>query len=90
MRRKIINNAFIGAGVLVSLSIITALCVNLVMAIVDQYGEFKYMTSSGETGTASFCTVSYGQSICRTDDGITIMVESYTKMNKIEEIGGEE
>ena len=47
--------------------------------IINQYGEFEYATSSGETGTASFCTVSYGQSRCQTDDGTTIMVERYTK-----------
>ena len=74
-----IKDVFIGAGVLVLFSIIAALCVGLVLAIIGQYGEFEYMTSSGETGTASFCTVSYGQSRCRTDDGTTIMVERYTK-----------
>lgn len=74
-----IKDVFIGAGVLVLLSVIAVLCVGLVSAIIDQYGEFEYTTSSGETGTASFCTVSYGQSRCRTDDGTTIMVERYTK-----------
>ena len=74
-----IKDVFIGAGVLVLLSVIAVLCVWLVSAIIDQYGEFEYTTSSGETGTASFCTVSYGQSRCQTDDGTTIMVERYTK-----------
>lgn len=74
-----IKDAFIGAGVLALLSVIAVLCVGLVSAIIDQYGEFEYTTSSGETGTASFCTVSYGQSRCQTDDGTTIMVERYTK-----------
>ena len=74
-----IKDVFIGAGVLVLLSVIAVLCVWLVLAIIDQYGEFEYTTSSGETGTASFCTVSYGQSRCQTDDGTTIMVERYTK-----------
>lgn len=74
-----IKDVFIGAGVLVLLSVIAVLCVGLVSAIIDQYGEFEYTTSSGETGTASFCTVSYGQSRCQTDDGTTIMVERYTK-----------
>ena len=74
-----IKDVFIGAGVLVLLSVIAVLCVGLVSAIIDQYGEFEYTTSSGETGTASFCTVSYGQSRCQADDGTTIMVERYTK-----------
>lgn len=74
-----IKNAFIGAGALILFSIIAVLCVGLVTAIINQYGEFEYATSSGETGTASFCTVSYGQSRCQTDDGTTIMVERYTK-----------
>jgi len=74
-----IKDIFIGAGVLVLFSVIAVLCVGLVLAIINQYGEFEYTTSSGETGTASFCTVSYGQSRCRTDDGTTIMVERYTK-----------
>lgn len=74
-----IKDVFIGAGVLVLLSVIAVLCVWLVLAIIDQYGEFEYTTSFGETGTASFCTVSYGQSRCQTDDGTTIMVERYTK-----------
>ena len=74
-----IKDAFIGAGVLVLFSVIAVLCVGLVLAIIDQYGEFEYTNSSGETGTASFCTVSYGQSRCRTDAGTTIMVERYTK-----------
>ena len=70
-----IKDVFIGAGVLVLFSVIAVLCVGLVSAIIDQYGEFEYTTSSGETGTASFCTVSYAQSTCQTDDGTTIMVE---------------
>ena len=74
-----IKDAFIGAGVLVLLSVIVVLFVGLISAIIGQYGEFEYTTSSGETGTASFCTVSYGQSRCQTDDGTTIMVERYTK-----------
>lgn len=74
-----IKDVFIGAGVLVLFSVIAAICIGLVSAIIYQYGEFEYATSSGETGTASFCTVSYGQSRCRTDDGTTIMVERYTK-----------
>lgn len=74
-----IKDAFIGAGSLVFFAIIAVLCVGLVLTIIDQYGEFEYVTSSGETGTASFCTVSYGQSRCRTDDKTTIMVERYTK-----------
>lgn len=74
-----IKDVFIGAGVLVLFSVIAVLCVGLVLAIIDQYGEFEYTTSSGETGTASFCIVSYGQSRCQTDDGTTIMVERYTK-----------
>lgn len=74
-----IKDPFIGAGILVLFAVIAVLCVGLVLAIIDQYGEFEYTTSSGETGTASFCTVSYGQSRCRTDDGTTIMVERYTK-----------
>lgn len=74
-----IKDIFIGAGVLVLFSVIVAICVGLVLAIIDQFGEFEYVTSSGETGAASFCTVSYGQSRCRTDDGTTIMVERYTK-----------
>lgn len=74
-----IKDAFIGASVLVLFSVIAVLCVGLVLAIINQYGEFEYTTSSGETGAASFCTVSYGQSRCRTDDGTTIMVERYTK-----------
>lgn len=72
----------IKACVLVLFSIIAALIVALVLCIIDQYGEFEYITSSGEAGTASFCTVSYGTSRCRTDDGTTIMVERYTKLNK--------
>lgn len=74
-----IKNAFIGVGTLVFFAVIAVLCVGLVSAIIDQYGEFEYVSDSGETGTASFCTVSYGQSRCRTDDGTTIMVERYTK-----------
>ena len=74
-----IKDAFIGAGVLVLISVIAVLFVGLVLAIINQYGEFEYTTSSGEAGTASFCTVSYGQPRCRTDDGTTIMVERYTK-----------
>lgn len=73
------EDIFIRVGVLVLFSVIAVLCVALVLIINDQYGEFEYTTSSGETGTASFCTVSYGQSRCRTDDGTTIMVEKYTK-----------
>lgn len=73
------EDVFIWAGVLVMFSVIAVLCVGLVLAVIDQYGEFEYATSSGETGTAGFCTVSYGQSRCRTDDGTTIMVERYTK-----------
>lgn len=73
------KDAFIGAGALVLFAVIAVLCVGLVLATIDQYGEFEYVTDSGETGTASFCTVSYGQSRCQTDDGTTIMVERYTK-----------
>ena len=74
-----IKDAFIGVGILVLFSVIAVLFVGLVLTIIGQYGEFEYTTSSGETGTASFCVVSYGQSRCRTDDGTTIMVERYTK-----------
>ena len=83
MIKKMIKKAFIGAGVLVLVSLIALLIVVLVLAIADQYGEFKYTTRTGETGTATFCAVSYGQSRCRTDDGTTIMVEKYTKMNEV-------
>lgn len=72
---------------LVLFAIMAALIVTFVLGVIDQYGEFEYITSSGDTGTASFCTVSYGQSRCRTDNGTTIMVERYTKLNKQ---GGEE
>lgn len=74
-----IKDVFIWAGILALFSVIAVLFVGLVLAIINQYGEFEYATSSGETGTASFCTVSYGQSRCRTDDGTTIMVERYTR-----------
>lgn len=74
-----IKDVFIGAGTLVLFAVIAVLCIGLVLTIIDQYGEFEYTTSSGEAGAASFCTVSYGQSRCRTDDGTTIMVERYTK-----------
>ena len=72
-------NVFIGAGVLVLCSVMAVLIVGLVLATIDQYGEFEYTTGSGETGTASFCAVAYGQARCRTDDGTTIMVERYKK-----------
>lgn len=74
-----IKDIFIGAGILVLLSVLAVIVVGLVSDIINKYGEFEYTTSSGETGTASFCTVSYGQSRCRTDDGTTIIVERYTK-----------
>ena len=77
--KKIIKNIFIGAGVLALFSVIIWYFVILILGIIDQYGEFEYTTVSGETGTASFCTVSYGQTRCRTDDGTTVMVERYTK-----------
>lgn len=82
MSREIIDKALIGVGVLAWASVIVffiLFVVAAVCAIGAQYGEFEYMTSSGETGTASFCTVSYGQARCRTDDETTIMVERYTK-----------
>lgn len=69
----------IKAVILVLFSSIAAVSVALVLCIIDQYGEFKYTTSSGETGTASFCTVSYGPARCRTEAGQVIMVESYRK-----------
>lgn len=74
-----IKDAFIGVGALVLFSVIAVFLVGLVLVFIDQYGEFEYTTGSGENGTASFCTVSYGQARCRTDDGTTIMVERYTK-----------
>lgn len=78
---------FIRVIVLVLLiSVTTVILVAVILAIIDQYGEFEYTTNNGETGTATFCGVSYGQSRCRTDDGTTIMVEKYTKINKVEEI----
>jgi len=70
---------FIDVVTLVLVSIIVVCFVALVFALNNRYGEFEYVTGSGETGTASFCTVSYGRSRCRTDDGTTIMVERYTK-----------
>lgn len=81
------ETVIIKVGILMLFSVLAALSVALVLGIIDQYGEFEYTTSSGETGTASFCTVSYGASRCRTDNGTTIMVERYTKLNKQ---GGEE
>lgn len=74
-----INNTFIGVSILVIFFVTVVLFIGEVLAIIDQHGEFEYATSSGETGTASFCTVSYGQSRCRTNDGTTVMVERYTK-----------
>jgi hypothetical protein len=73
-----IKNVFI-VGVLVLITVIVGLFVILILSITAQYGEFEYATNSGETGTASFCAVSYGQARCQTDDGATIMVERYTK-----------
>ena len=87
MSREIISKIFLGAGILGLFSVIVVICVGIVLAIIEQYGEFEYKTTSGETGTASFCTVSYGQSRCRTDDSTTIMVESYTKMNNEKDRG---
>lgn len=77
------EDKFTRVGFLVLLSVIAVVVVVVVLIIIDQYGEYEYTTSSGETGTATFCTVSYGQSRCRTDDGTTIMVESYKKMNDV-------
>lgn len=68
---------FIIIGALLALSIMLFVC--LMLAYNAQYGKYEYTTSSGKTGTASFCTVSYGRARCRTDDGTTIMVEGYTK-----------
>lgn len=66
-------------GILVLISAIVGLFVVLMLSITENYGEFEYATNSGETGTASFCAISFGQARCRTDDGTTIMVERYTK-----------
>lgn len=55
------------------------LFVCLVFSIFERFGEFEYTTFSGDIGIASFCTVSYGRSSCRTNDGTIIMVESFTK-----------
>lgn len=77
------EDKFTVVGFLVLLSVISVSIVAVVLVIIDQYGEFEYTTSTGEIGTATFCTVSYGQSRCRTDDGTTIMVESYKKMNEV-------
>lgn len=74
-----IKDAFIGVGALVLFSVIAVLFVGLVLVFIDQYGEFEYTTGTGENGIASFCTVSYGQARCRTDDDTIIMVERYTK-----------
>ena len=79
MSREMCLIVFIGAGVLVMISVLAVIAVGVVLGIIDQYGEFEYMTSSGETGTASFCTVTYGHSRCRTNYGTTIMVERYKK-----------
>lgn len=79
------EDVFFRVGVLVLLSVIAVIVVAVVLFINDQYAEFEYTSSTGETGTATFCTVSYGQARCRTDGGTTIMVEKYTKMR-----GGEE
>lgn len=65
--------------ILMIFSAIGLVCIWVVLAINDQFGDFEYITSSGESGTASFCGVSYGQARCRTDDNTTIMVERFTK-----------
>ena len=51
-----------------------------VICVVNSYGEFEYRTTSGQTGTAEYCTVSYGQARCRTVDNKTVIVESYRKV----------
>jgi hypothetical protein len=73
------KNGFIEIGALIMFLVIAALCIGLISAIRDQYGEFEYTTISGETGTASYCTISYGQPRCQTADGTSLMVERYTK-----------
>lgn len=48
--------------------------------VADSYGEFEYHTASGQTGTAEYCTISYGQAHCRTVDKEVVIVESYRKV----------
>lgn len=78
-KKELIAEVLTLAGILVLVAIAAVLGVALVIAFNEQFGEFEYTTKSGETGTASFCTVSYGELRCRNDDGTTINVERYTK-----------
>lgn len=52
----------------------------IVFAEADSYGEFEYHTVSGQTGTAEYCAISYGQARCRTADKEVVIVESYRKV----------
>ena len=48
--------------------------------VADSYGEFEYHTASGQTGTAEYCAIGYGQARCRTADKEVVIVESYRKV----------
>lgn len=56
------------------------LLATLGFGIADSFGEFEYHTVSGQTGTAEYCAISYGQAHCRTADGEDVIVESYRKV----------
>ena len=66
-------------GVIAALLTILSLAA-LGFTIADSYGEFEYHTASGQTGTAEYCAVSYGQAHCRAADGENVVVESYRKV----------
>lgn len=70
---------FIATGIIIMVTVIGLLFIWLALVYNAQYGEFEYVTSSGESGTASFCAISYGQARCQTNDNTTIMVERFTK-----------
>jgi len=67
------------------LGVIAALLTILLLATIvfvgtDSYGEFEYRTASGQTGTAKYCALSYGQARGQTVDNEIVIVESYRKV----------
>ena len=82
---QMVKDIFIILGWLVLFAILATLAIGLVSAIIEQYGKFKYVTASGESGFADFCTVSYGQARCRTSDDKTIMVTTFEKIKELNE-----
>lgn len=54
--------------------------VMMILCVINAYGEFEYITTSGEKGTATSCMISYGSAHCITEDGTELIVESFRKV----------